>query len=142
MRISDWSSDVCSSDLSLAYVALTRARHQTHIHAVADMPAQAIDDLPHHWARRDTQTWAIDTRPTPGAFQPLAVPEKLQRARAQAELDALTSLRPTLTPDGLADARSHWQRGQLGRELADLRKGTGTHADTPAGHAARQLNDT
>src|SRR3546814_19619983 len=116
MRISDWSSDVCSSDLSLAYVALTRARHQTHIHAVADMPAQAIDDLHHHWARRDTQTWAIDTRPTPGAFQPLAVPEKLQRARAQAALEAPTSPRPTPPPAAPPPAHTHRQPRQPGPE--------------------------
>ncbi len=127
---------------SLAYVALTRARHETHIHVVADTPAQAVDDLHHHWTRRDTQTWAIDTQPTTGATQPLTAPDKVQRARAQAELDALTSLRTTLAPNHLGQATNHWHRRQLARELADLRNGTGPHADTPAGHAARQLNDT
>jgi len=127
---------------SLAYVALTRARHQTHIHAVADNPAQAIDDLHHHWTRQDTQTWAIDTQPTPGTTHPLAASEKVQRARAQAELDALTSLRTATPADDLADARNHWHRQQLSQDLADLRNGTGPQTNTPAGHAARQLNVT
>lgn len=126
---------------SLAYVALTRARHETHVHAVADNPAQAIDDLHHHWTRRDTQTWAIDTRPTTGTTQPLTAPEKLQRARAQAELDALTSLRATLAPQPYATAISHRHRHRLAEEVKHLRNGTGPYSNTPAGEAARQLND-
>src|SRR3546814_19290054 len=33
MRISDWSSDVCSSDLPQAFAALSDAQHETIIHA-------------------------------------------------------------------------------------------------------------
>lgn len=126
---------------SLAYVALTRARHHTHIHAVADNPAQALDDLHHHWTHRDTQAWAIDTRPTTGAAEPLTAPDKLQRARTQAELDALVSLRATLAPQPYVAAISHRHRHRLAEELKQLRNGTGPYANTPAGDAARQLND-
>src|SRR3546814_11329167 len=44
MRISDWSSDVCSSDLSAAF----RRSHGTHVAALAGgyRPGTADDDFP------------------------------------------------------------------------------------------------
>src|SRR3546814_18198946 len=40
MRISDWSSDVCSSDLHSEQIVLVRVLDQ-HIHDVADLQANA-----------------------------------------------------------------------------------------------------
>src|SRR3546814_2410796 len=56
MRISDWSSDVCSSDLELALMEdrlLRIARREQHLHRGAQ-PAAFFGDLPaRHAARHD-----------------------------------------------------------------------------------------
>jgi conjugative relaxase-like TrwC/TraI family protein len=43
----------------LAYVALSRARHRTTIHAIADDHDQALDDLTYHWSNEAHQRWVI-----------------------------------------------------------------------------------
>jgi ATP-dependent exoDNAse (exonuclease V) alpha subunit len=45
----------------LAYVALSRARDRTTIHATADDLAQAIDDLQADWSVEHHQRWITDT---------------------------------------------------------------------------------
>jgi conjugative relaxase-like TrwC/TraI family protein len=44
----------------LAYVANSRARQGTTIHAVADTLDQALDDLEHDWTRERRPRWALD----------------------------------------------------------------------------------
>jgi len=84
----------------LGYVAMSRARHASHVHVVADSADQAVEDLVRDWSVERRQTWAIDTgRPDPDAKGPLAVEADpaasaalratLGRGRLRAERDAL-----------------------------------------------------
>jgi hypothetical protein len=50
----------------LAYVALSRARDRTTIHATADDLTQAVDDLQTHWGVTHHQRWVTDTSARPG----------------------------------------------------------------------------
>ncbi len=45
----------------IGYVAMSRARHTAHVHAVADNVYQAVEDLTWDWSREKRQAWAIDT---------------------------------------------------------------------------------
>jgi hypothetical protein len=57
----------------LGCVAMSRARHSSKVHVVADGHDQAVEDLVRDWSER-RQTWAIDTaRPDPNSRGPLAV---------------------------------------------------------------------
>ncbi len=84
----------------LGYVAMSRARHLSQVHVVADSADLAGEDLVRDWSAERRQTWAIDTgRPDPHAKAPLAVeadpaaPATLRatlgRGRLRAERDAL-----------------------------------------------------
>jgi len=84
----------------LGYVAMSRARQASHVHAVADSTDQAVDDLVRDWSVERRQSWAIDTgRPDTDPRGPLAVeadptaPAALRatlgRGRLKAERDAL-----------------------------------------------------
>jgi len=86
----------------LGYVAMSRARQATQVHAVADNVDQAVEDLEWDWGRERRQTWAIDTgTPVPGQRHPLEIeadeqePLKLRailgRARLRAERTALAA---------------------------------------------------
>jgi hypothetical protein len=50
----------------LGYVALSRARDGTTIHATADDLDQAVDDLQADWGVAHHQRWITDTRARPG----------------------------------------------------------------------------
>jgi AAA domain/UvrD-like helicase C-terminal domain len=84
----------------LGYVAMSRARHSSHVHLVADSHDQAVEDVIRDWSTERRQRWAIDTgRPEPAATGPIAVeadpgaPLQLRaalgRGRLTAERDAL-----------------------------------------------------
>jgi hypothetical protein len=86
----------------LGYVAMSRARQVTQVHAVADSIDQAVEDLAWDWSRERRQTWAIDTGiPTSGQRhaleievdkqEPFQVRAALGRARLRAERAALTA---------------------------------------------------
>jgi conjugative relaxase-like TrwC/TraI family protein len=86
----------------LGYVAMSRARHTAHVHAVADNLYQAVEDLTWDWSREKRQAWAIDTgTPRTQGRHPLEIeadkqaPAKLRavlsRARLKAERAALTA---------------------------------------------------
>ena len=114
----------------LAYVALSRARDHTTIHATADDLAQAVDDLQADWGVDRHQRWITDTPARPGQE-----PEPSHVASRLGNVAALP------TPP-LAD-----QQGDAQRRLIDLHDdydvllaGKGRWADTPAGAAARALN--
>src|SRR3546814_8075900 len=67
MRISDWSSDVCSSDLSFLQRSGARDRHILHLHAwlVATRHRRQILQRPHlvDRHRADAGHFAIEVRP-------------------------------------------------------------------------------
>jgi hypothetical protein len=84
----------------LGYVAMSRARHSSHVHLVADSHDQAVEDVIRDWSTERRQRWAIDTgRPEAPATGPIAVeadpgaPLQLRatlgRGRLTAERDAL-----------------------------------------------------
>jgi hypothetical protein len=87
----------------LGYVAMSRARQHTHVHAVADNISQATEDLAWEWSRERRQAWAIDTgTPQDRVRDPLEIeadkqaPAKLRavlgRARLMAERAALAAV--------------------------------------------------
>ena len=110
----------------LAYVALSRARHQTRIYATADNLEQAIDDLHTDWNQTHHQRWITDTPAETGHD-----PEPAQRPTTAAAPDE-----PSLQ-ERRAAARAHLT--MLQDDHRDLRAGTGRWADTPEGHATRAL---
>lgn len=124
----------------LAYVALTRARHQTVIHTMADTAEQAVEDLRADWARPDSQRWIIDDRPDPlhGVRTPRRVDVALERARLRAEHDALRQLSAALF-NTTEQRQLTVERAGLVRAQHELRAGTGEWTDTPAGRAVRRF---
>jgi len=86
----------------LGYVAMSRARHSSYVHVVADSVDQAVEDLVRDWSSERRQSWAIDTgQPDLAGRGPLAVeadpaaPPDLRatlgRGRLTAERDALVA---------------------------------------------------
>ena len=126
----------------IAYVALSRTTGPTHIHVVADDVDQAAEDLRRDWASERRQQWVIDTdSPAPPGTcrhpylhrtEPV-----LRAARLRAERAAL---RAALPPDPTGTLRqAQQQAATIRHELHDLHAGTGPHAQTPIGEAARRL---
>jgi hypothetical protein len=112
----------------LAYVAMSRARDRTTIHATADDVAQAVDDLQADWGVDRHQRWVTSTPARPG-HQP-------EPARARPEEQAPPA-RSAI--DRRADAQRRLT--DLRDDLDALLTGTGRWAATPAGVAARSLVD-
>ncbi len=81
----------------LGYVAMSRARDRTTIHAVADNLAQAIEDIETDWAVDRRQHWVTDTAaPAPAGHKtrPDPIDYEAQRARLEAERERLRQLAP------------------------------------------------
>ena len=105
----------------LAYVALSRARDRTTIHATADDLAQAIDDLEADWSLEHHQRWITDT--------PAVVGRDPDPVRADLdELQDLLNERFTTTEDPSIDTRSDHDR--IFRRLDRLQA---EHRDTGLG---------
>lgn len=100
----------------LAYVAMSRARHHTTVHVVADDLDQAVEDLRRDWSFERRPRWAIDTG-TPSnehsrrTGSPYATPA-IRRAALEAEREALAAVIP---PEPSAEIR------YLGHALAEMR---------------------
>jgi conjugative relaxase-like TrwC/TraI family protein len=111
----------------LGYVAMSRARDHTTIHATADDYAQAVEDLQADWGVARHQRWVTDTPARPGRHR---IPERFRQAR------------PLRGPDApqrsLVERRADAQRRliELHDDLEALLAGTGRWANTPAGAAA------
>src|SRR5207248_5328812 len=87
----------------LGYVAMSRARQCTTLHAVADTTAQAVEDIETDWAVDRHQRWISQTAaPAPDGTRarPVDVDREAQRARLVSERERLLELAP---PDVLAD---------------------------------------
>ena len=107
----------------LAYVAMSRARHESHIHVVAPSVAHAAERLAWGWGQERREAWALDHQATKSLAE-------LNHQRVQ--------LARSILPDHsgeLADARRLLSLAEQDRR--DLRQGTGRWAGTPAGHAAQ-----
>ncbi len=112
----------------LAYVAMSRARHESHVHVVAPSVAHAAERLAWAWGQERREAWALDHQ----AIRSLA---ELNHERVQ--------LARSIPPDRsgeLADAKRRLSLAEQDRR--DLRQGTGRSATTPAGHAAQVLAAT
>jgi conjugative relaxase-like TrwC/TraI family protein len=124
----------------LAYVALSRARGPSVIHAVADDLDQAIEDLTHDWSLDRNQQWI--TRIAHAGIDPtlqvLAEDADARRARLLAELDSLERHVPPDVTAELTAARANLDR--LHRSRDALVRGGGRWQHTPAGRAARELD--
>jgi hypothetical protein len=114
----------------LAYVALSRSRRHTTIHATADDLAQAVDDLATDWGTEHRQRWVNDTPARPGR-QP--EPDRIEPARPAMGVDTEPG------PVTRAEARS--RLAALHDDYQALHAGTGRWANTPEGEAARELRN-
>jgi conjugative relaxase-like TrwC/TraI family protein len=125
----------------LAYVAMSRARGPSIVHAVADDVGQAIDDITHDWSLDRNQQWITRTATAVGVDPVIrALPERpdARRARLLAELEALERQGPPDVTAELAAARAALDRMRRSRD--DLVRGAGRWHHTPAGRAARDLD--
>ena len=125
----------------LAYVAMSRARGPSIVHAVADDLGQAIEDITHDWSLDHNQQWITRIATAVGVDPALrALPEDpdARRARLLAEPETLERHAPADVTAELAAARAQLDR--LRRSRNDLVRGTGRWHHTPAGRAARDLD--
>jgi conjugative relaxase-like TrwC/TraI family protein len=116
----------------LAYVALSRARHHTAIHATGDDLAQAVDDLQGDWGVERHQRWITDTPARIGQHPDPQPP-------APVPMKATT---PAPQPLGTRRAETGRRLAALERAYHDLHAGTGPWHHTPQGAAARHLHTT
>jgi len=111
----------------LAYVAMSRARGESHVHVVAPDLSQAASRLAWAWGDERRQSWAIGNE----ADKPLV---ELYAERTQ--------LSRSVPPDHshqLEHVRR--QNNALERDIADLYNGTGPWTHTGAGLAARAVRE-
>ena len=127
----------------LAYVAMSRARHSSHVYVVADTLDQAVEDLVRDWSAEHRPRWAIDTGtpaseyPPSRGHRPLPPESALRLARLRAEREAVAAAIP---PDPQPLLQSVESRlADLRQALVDLGSGRGRYADTPEGEAAQAL---
>ena len=94
----------------LAYVAMSRARGPSIIHAVADDLNQAIEDITHDWSLDRNQQWITRTASVgvDPSIQTLPEDPQARRARLVAELEALERhAPPDVTPELTAARGRH-----------------------------------
>jgi hypothetical protein len=125
----------------LAYVAMSRARGPSIVHAVADDLGQAIEDITHDWSLDRNQQWITRTATAVGVdpdIRALSEDPDARRARLLAELEALERHGPPDVTAELTAARADLDRIRRSRD--DLVRGAGRWHHTPAGRAARDLD--
>lgn len=108
--------------VELTYVALSRARDRTTLHATADDLSQAVDDLHADWGVEHHQQWVSQTSASLGVH-----PEPQRRS------DEPTA--PAATLEGV-----RIRIAALERDYQDLQTGLGRWQYTPEGQAARRLH--
>ncbi|MGH9212494.1 MAG: MobF family relaxase [Acidimicrobiales bacterium] len=125
----------------LAYVAMSRARHHTTVHAVADNLDQAIEDITDDWSTDRDQPWLTPTTAVgqDPRTQPLPAEPPARREEIIAELARLNDGAPPDVARDLAAARARFRH--LEQDRADLDAGAGRWRDTPQGQAVRAVAD-
>jgi conjugative relaxase-like TrwC/TraI family protein len=111
----------------LAYVAMSRARGESHVHVVASGPSQAASRLEWAWGDERRQSWAITNEAASSLGELYAEQTRLARS----------------VPPDLSRQLDHVRRQSqaVEQEIADLYDGTGRWAHTSAGQAARTLRE-
>jgi hypothetical protein len=118
----------------LGYVAMSRSRHHTTIHATADDLEQAVDDLQADWGVPHHQRWITHSPTVAVGLEPeQPLQDCVARMRQQ-----LNHLSPTAAVDPSMRQHAQLQLQQLHDDLRQLREGTGRWRATPEGDAARQ----
>jgi hypothetical protein len=123
----------------LAYVAMSRARDETHIYLCADDLDQAREDLCRSWSTERRWKWAIDTG-TPEAAgresQPRA-PASLKREALKQEQAGLYAALPRYLRDEIRAARDQCRDAEY--ELSRLRSHNGADWGGAISEAGREL---
>ena len=110
----------------LAYVAMSRARGESHVHVVAPNPAEAAQRVAWAWGHERRQAWVLD--------------QERRRQVANLYIER-QELRASVPPDCSADlGQARRQLANAEQDAAELRAGTGRWAYSPASHAARALH--
>ena len=111
----------------LAYVAMSRARNESHVHVVAYDATQAAERLAWAWEQQRRQTWALDQQP----------------AKTLADMYVERSRLATSVPRDCSAGleRSHQQLARLDQDARDLHESTGRWAGTTVGDAARAARE-
>jgi conjugative relaxase-like TrwC/TraI family protein len=111
----------------LAYVAMSRARGESHVYVVAPDPSQAASRLAWAWEDERRQSWAIGNEAEKSLVKLFA--ERTQLSR--------------LVPPDLSDQLDHvrHQSHAVERDIADLYNGNGRWAHTGAGLTARAVRE-
>jgi conjugative relaxase-like TrwC/TraI family protein len=123
----------------LAYVSMSRSRHEAFVYGVADDVDQAKGDLTQDWFRDRRQQWALDTGTPTTSVADLehepATPSQLKtvirEARLRAERDAVAAAIPPDVSGTLREARR--QLAALEARRHDLETGGPTYWQTPEG---------
>jgi hypothetical protein len=109
----------------LAYVAMSRARHESHVHVVAQDDRWAHDHLVWAWGQDRRQGWALDRE------------ERKTLAELCIERNQLVRSVPPDRSAELDDAKR--RQIDADRDAHELHEGVGRWAYTAAGRAARDL---
>jgi conjugative relaxase-like TrwC/TraI family protein len=123
----------------LAYVAMSRARDETHVYLYADDLDQAREDLCRNWATERRWKWAIDAG-TPEVVsrdsQP-RVPTSLEREALKQERAGLYAAMPRYLRDEIRAAEDRCRTAEA--QLSRLRSNNGIDWGGPIGEAASAL---
>ena len=111
----------------LTYVAMSRARGESHVHLVAPDLTQAASRLEWAWGDERRQSWAIGNEAESSLVELYA--ERMQLSRS--------------VPADLSHQLDHVRRqsNAVERDIADLYDGAGRWAHTGAGQAARDVRE-
>ncbi len=112
----------------LAYLAMSRARGESHVHVVAPDLSQAASRLAWAWGDERRQAWAIGNEGNKSLVGLYA--ERMEMSR--------------LVPPDLSHQFDHVRRQShaVEQDIAELYNGTGRWAHTGAGLAARAVRET
>jgi conjugative relaxase-like TrwC/TraI family protein len=130
----------------LAYVSMSRARHEAFVYAVAEDVDQAKGDLTQDWVHDRRQHWALDTGTPTTSVADLehepATPSQLQtvirEARLRSERDAVAAAIPADVTGELREARR--QQAALEARRRDLETGGPSYWQTPEGGAGTAVH--
>jgi hypothetical protein len=117
----------------LAYVAMSRAKEQTHVYVAADDLGQAREDLARSWQNERRWQWAIDT----GTPEVGVEPATLRREALVVEREILRAALPVDVSAELTQARH--ERDGAAANLERLRTDRGRTSGGELGRASAEL---